>query len=447
MKHFFNSVHFFLMIFFLAMLPFVTACGSGFEDDGTGTAPWQGTLQFGTTAEDKAISSALDNSGNIYIAGNTLGAFEGYTSQGNIDTFLAKFDSSGKKLWIKQFGSSGNDYTQKLLLDASGNIYVVVFSDGDFNGYSNLGDFDSFLVKYNSSGEEIWTSHIGTDAFDRPNDAAIDSKENIYVTGHTQGDLDGTGSGTYLGDNDTFLVKYNPSGSIEWIRQKGTTGSDEAYGIAIDKTDSIYIAGCTNGDLAGAGSHQGSWDMFYIKYNELGSAGTPVQYGTTASEEVYRIAVDSSGNIYLSGDTKGALPGNTHYGSRDIFLIKFDSGDSFCWVKQTGSDDDDRVWDIDIDSSGNLYLTGFMHSNTTDTPNIPGNFYIVSYNSSGDIRWNWEQGTAYSDVGIDVMVDSNDNVYLTGYTCGGIDGNSNADTGNSTYDAFMMKFDSSGELL
>ncbi|MCP4133889.1 MAG: hypothetical protein GY754_23165 [bacterium] len=436
------------LLIFLALLITFSGCGSGFEGDGGNNppvdnpAPWQGTLQFGTTADDYAVSSAVDSSGNIYIAGNTTGAFEGYSSLGSDDIFLAKFDSSGKKLWIKQYGSSGSDYSRNVLTDSSGNVYVTVYSNGSFNGYSNTGDYDIFLVKYNSQGEELWTSHIDSSTNDSPQEAAIDSEGNIYVTGYTDGDMDGAdGSQTHSGAYDLFLVKFNSSGDVAWIRQKGTSDSEQALRITIDKAGSIYVTGLTNGDLAGPGSNLGYWDAFYIRYNELGTADTPVQFGTNSSEDTYGIAVDSSGNIYIIGDTLGVFSGNTSYGDRDVFLTKYDSGNSFCWIKQIGTAAYDHSTSIAIDSSDNIYFTGLL----TDTMMTAYDFFILSYDSNGELRWGWDLGTPYNDVGNDVIVDSNNNIYLSGYTQSGIDGNSNA-AGDNTADGFMMKFNSSGAI-
>ena len=135
-------------------------------------------------------------------------------------------DSTTNSSWTKQLGSSEIEYAYSVTTDSSGNIYVTGNTQGDLDGNTNSGGEcpsligtisgikilcnDIFLVKYNSSGTKQWTKLLGTSKNDFANSVTTDSSDNIYVTGYTNGDLDGN---TNSGKDDIFLVKFNSSGT------------------------------------------------------------------------------------------------------------------------------------------------------------------------------------------------------------------------------------------
>jgi len=123
-------------------------------------------------------------------------------------------DNTISKTWTKQLGTSRDDWGKGVTTDSSGNIYVTGSTEGGLDGNTNSGpefvtssgNHDIFLVKYNSSGTKQWTKQLGTYSRDEGKGVTTDSSDNIYVTGFTEGGLDGN---TNLGGRDIFLVKYN----------------------------------------------------------------------------------------------------------------------------------------------------------------------------------------------------------------------------------------------
>lgn len=165
----------------------------------------------------------------------------------------------------------------------------------------------------------------------------MDSSNNIYVTGYTDGGLDGNSSS---GKQDFFLTKYNSSGTKEWTKQEGSSGNDFAYGVAVDSSDNIYVTGYTDNKFHG-NNKSGRFDIFLVKYNSSGTKQWTRQFGapsfleksqynssgqmTTSEDKGIGVAVDSSGNIYVTGNTEGGMDGNTNSGKNDIFLVKYNS--------------------------------------------------------------------------------------------------------------------------
>ena len=123
-----------------------------------------------------------------------------------------------------------------------------------------------FLMKYNSSGTRQWSRMLGSSEDNYGNGVALDSSNNIYVTGYTEDGLDGNSS---AGEGDIFLVKYNSSGTKQWTVQHGTSANDYGKKIAIDANDYIYILADGYGGIDG-NTNAGSADIYLLKYNSSG---------------------------------------------------------------------------------------------------------------------------------------------------------------------------------
>ena len=206
-------------------------------------------------------------------------------------------------------------------MDSSDNIYVTGYTEGELDGNTNSGGKDLFLFKYNSSGSNHRYRLLGTSSDEAGNDVTVDSYDNIYVTGYTEGGLDGYISS---GGKDLILVKYNSSLTKQWTKQLGTSTNDVGEGVTVDSKNNIYVSGYTYGGLDG-NTNSGSYDIFLVKYNSSGTKQWTQQLGSTSSDVGFRVSVDSSDNIYVTGYTEGGLDGNTNAGGMDIFLVKYNS--------------------------------------------------------------------------------------------------------------------------
>ena len=116
------------------------------------TDTWAGTQQLGTSSNEVVYGVTTDSSGNVYVAGETGGGLDGNSNAGSDDLFVVKYNSSGIKQWTQQLGTSSNDRARGVATDSSGNVYVTGYTDGGLDGNSNAGSYDLFMVKYNSSG-------------------------------------------------------------------------------------------------------------------------------------------------------------------------------------------------------------------------------------------------------------------------------------------------------
>jgi hypothetical protein len=235
--------------------------------DTNGTQTW--IKQFGTNQDDEAIGVSLDSNDNIYVLGATAGAFAGNTNASGLDVFVSKYNSSGTQAWVKQLGSSGNNYANinGISTDSTGNVFITGYTDGTFSGNTSLGSYDGFVAKYSSTGTLAWVKQFGTTSDDYSIASKTDSAGNTYVTGWTSGQLTGN---TALGGYDGFLAKYNTSGTRLWVKQFGTNSNDYANGLSIDKLGNIYVSGWTDGSFP-TYTNQGGQDSYIALFDTNGN--------------------------------------------------------------------------------------------------------------------------------------------------------------------------------
>ncbi len=339
-----------------------SVCGSGYIEGmpGSTTAdrtcvlePW--TRQFGTTLEDEAQSVAVDSSGNVYVAGTISGALPGQTALGRFDAYVRKYDSAGTEVWTRQFGSPGGDRALSVSVDSSGGVYVAGSTDGALPGQTALGSLDAYVRKYDSAGNELWTRQFGSPDSDYPLSVSVDSSGGVYVAGTTRGALPGQ---TSLGGFDAFVRKYDGAGTEVWTRQIGSAEGDGADSVSVDSSGGVYVAGYISGALPGQ-AFLGGADAFVRKYDSAGIEVWTRQFGSPESDLANSVSVDGSGNVYVAGDTRGVLPGQTYLGSSDAFVRKYDSAGIEVWTQQFGTAELDNASSVSVDSSsGGVYVAG-----------------------------------------------------------------------------------------
>jgi hypothetical protein len=357
---------------------------------------------IGGSGEDYGYDIAIDGSGNAYITGYTTsndyditpGVFR-ITIGGLVDVFVTKLNSTGTGLVYSTYiGGSNSDYGNAIAIDASGNAYITGYtSSSDYDitpgAFQTIieGDREVFVSKLNSTGTGlIYSTYIGGSSEDFGYDIAIDGSDNAYVTGTTfSSDYDTTPGAfqtTNGGNWDVFVTKLNSTGNtLIYSTYIGGISIDECRAIAIDGSGNAYITGWTgssNYDIT-AGAFQttngGFYDVFVTKLN---STGTGLIYSTyiggSGLDEGYDIAIDGSGNAYITGNTESTnydiTPGafqTTNGGGKDVFVSKLNStGTGLIYSTYIGGINLDRGQAIAIDGSGNAYVTGYTNSSDYD---------------------------------------------------------------------------------
>lgn len=275
-----------------------------------------GLRQIGTTGMDLATGVAVDGLGNGYAAGRVGGNLDGSPSTGS-DAFVLQYAASGPG-WTRQFGSPANDDGRGVSADRAGNVYVAGWTSGDVPG-PNAGGQDAFLTKFDIAGQQAWSRQLGTSADDQAAGVSADALGSVFVTGYTHGDL----SGPSAGGRDAFVSKYAASGDLLWTRQFGSPGDDEGTSIAADGLGNVFIAGHTSGSLSGANA--GGRDAFVSMYAANGTRRWILQFGTSAEDQGLGVATDGLGSVYVTGRTNGnlsVLPAPYQGSGGGAFLVK-----------------------------------------------------------------------------------------------------------------------------
>lgn len=234
--------------------------------------------QFGTAENDRATEVAADASGNVFVTGETSGSLFGPNS-GDRDMFLSKYDTEGNLLWGEQLGLDGSDGGGGVAVDAWGNAFVAGWTQGSLSGPS-AGDWDAILLKYDTEGNLLWTQQLGTAEADWANEVAVDASGNVFVAGPTRGSLGGSNADSRP---DTFLSKYDTAGNLLWTYQLATNFSDmekhrEGYvnDIAVDISGNVFIIGHDVGNDTILGFEESVVDMFLVKF---ANTAAPVRVG------------------------------------------------------------------------------------------------------------------------------------------------------------------------
>jgi hypothetical protein len=322
--------------------------------DELGNALW--TRQFGSTtvAEDHGTGVATDQTG-VYVVGWTYGALASQTSTGNSDAFIRKYDSNGNVLWTRQFGTIAVDEALGVAADGTG-VYVVGATEGDLitSGQPQLGR-DAFIRRYDANGTVVWTRQFGTGNNETAFAVTTDAT-GIYVAGTTDGAL-----AEPQGNLDGFLRKYDTGGNVVWTRQLGTVDVDSVFAVSAGAL-AVYVAGSTTGTFPGYTHGAGLYDGFVMKFNVSGTQQWVRQIGSASDVSVFGLAVSASSVITVgsAGDTLTAKP---YTGS--AFIRSYDLDGGLQETTQFGNGANDVANGIATDATG-AYVAGDKSGDALD---------------------------------------------------------------------------------
>jgi hypothetical protein len=385
---------------------------------------------LGGSSSGSGKGIAVDPSGNVYTTGIFYGTVDfdpgvgvhDLTSAGNRDIFVQKLNSDGEFVWAASFGNTTNDWGMAIAVDDSGNVYVtgsfeytVDFDPGPgvYNITSLRGDL--FVLKLDTDGEFIWAKSAGTSGgLQDGNGIAVDNSGNVYVVGQFGGPMDfDPGPGVFnlpSSGEDIFVWKLDSNGDFLWAKGMGGTSSDEATGVALDVSGNVYVTGTFWG---------------------------PADFDPNAGVTV--------------------LPGE---GVWDIFMLKLTSDGDFTWAEGIGRNGTDRATGIAVDSMGAAYCTGYF-ADTVDfdpgpgTSNLTSNgnfdFFVVKLDTFGDFEWARSAGADNADYANGIAVDSADNVYTIGEFSRPLDFNPDSAvyemTPAGSVDEFIWKLNTNGDFV
>jgi uncharacterized delta-60 repeat protein len=360
--------------------------------DTAGTFLWAKRFTGNGTFDDQGYSIALDASGNVW----SCGVIQTTTTSGNIA--VTQYNPSGTLLYSDTYnaGSNGNDIATSLVY-YNNNVFVVGYS-----AQNVMNNYDYALAKYNTAGSRTFINFYdpGTGPKDVSNAVTKDASGNIYIAGTT--------NTAYNTGNDILVLKYNSAGTFQWqYTYNGSAGAsdDLATGIAVDAAGNVYVSGYVTGSAS-------QKDGIAIMLNAAGAQQWATIYNnaTQNKDDAFNgIQVDASGNVYVTGYTTATAT------TTNIVTVKYNSSGVQQWAPTfngTGTNSNDVGTDLQVDASGNVYVTGKGYFNTS-----LDDIMAIKYTSAGVQSWAWNLNntTTYNDLGKFIRLAPNGDVFVTGY--------------------------------
>ena len=390
----------------------------------------------------------------------TFGPYTLYT--GWADIFIVKYDSNGNVIWAINEGSDiGQEGGYGICTDEFGNCYITgVFRGSAYFGGNSVvsnGGKDIFIAKYDTNGNVIWLRNAGGSEDDYSNGISIDSINNIYITGSSRSDslyfgiymINGTGF---------FIAKYDNNGNCIWVKKGDSEYSNEGLDIDVDESGNIYATGAFLDyiyfDTILVINPGGGFCPFLVKYDNNGNllwakSPDPITYSRGNS-----ISAFHSGGCIITGYFQSSIyfesVNLTSYGDEDIFIARYDENGNILWAKNAGSNIRDRAFGITTDNYGNSYITGYFKDTAffdshTVTSNGFEDIFIAKYDSIGNALWAISSGgnadipLGYDEQGNGITIDYFNNCYVTGTFKGTANFNPFSLSSNGYADVFVVK--------
>lgn len=416
-------------------------------------------MQFGTPGNEWGLGVAVGPSGSVYVVGQTNGPLGGQTvtpcteprgaDNPCHDGYLAKFDAAGELEWVRLLGGGGDDLAAKVVVDANESIFIAGVWDGttssEFLQYV-------FLARFDASGKQVWLKKVDRGSASelvRVKDFKLDAAgRTLLLAGETRGDFDGAVHiGKRVNGNangfDVFVSRFSLDGERLWtsflgVPDKSLTAvaNDYASAVASDGSGAVYFSGTTAGDLQSRAWAPAS-RPFLMKLSEGGQVQS-VRYSVARNAaSVEHLAVDRQDAVYQLGQVNGSAYRAIEQGldGIDCTLAKVDRAGKALWSVQFGSGRRDFPTGLAVDGAGNIVVT-FVRG-LHDHPD----FSLYRFSPNGDLQLRRELGTSSDEESAGVALDEPRGVaYLTGYTTGDFSGKRGA-----TADAFLARFPVDGK--
>lgn len=392
-------------------------------------------ITAGGEGNETSKSIISDPAGNLYITGTFESTChfgnDSVTLSGSENMFLAKYNPLLGFLWAVAPNTAYRADAEAVAFDDQGSLYVTGYFLGnvDFgNGFSFFSSyFNTFIAKYDSSGNLIWAKSVSGDN-NNPRCLMGDDEGNIYIAGQFDGDLVYDTISIYSFNTACFLLKIGRDGEVKWINRSGGSGTVYPKSVSVDPSGSIVLSGIFINpvsfgtiDLEGFGSY----DAFICRVNASGNFTWAVQAGGTGDDEGLSVICGNDGSIFIEGYYEdvadfGSFVLNTGggYGSYATFVAKTDSSGNFIWAKSL--DVSCRSNNLMcIDASNNIYLTSSFWGSAEVGPSILwsngyGDIYVIKMDKDGQVLWAKGAGSTYVDDGSGITLLPSGDLAVTG---------------------------------
>lgn len=403
----------------------------------------------GGAGNDESLDITKDPQGGMVISGFFSYGVDFNVAQfsavGEIDGFVARTSSTGEITWIKQFGGTGSDAAYANDVDSQGNIYVAGYYSGDMtvDGVqltSNQSSQDIFIAKLSSVGDLIWIRDFGGFDHDFLYDLEIDQEGNAVITGMFKGSIT-IGSSTYNSvidpeenepSYDIFLVKYDENGTVLWSKHGQAIYEDRGMGLAINSNNDIALIGQFSDTLTLTNTYNNQvYNTGFVMMMDSDGSELWLKKMSASMCLPYDITFYEDSLMYITGDFTGQLAifadsvvtTNSVY-SKKIFITKMNTQGEVLWLENDGSESQFSSRCVEVDNSGNAYLSGYFKCRLDEYSEEYGegvfysagrrDVFITKYSDEGNRMWERQFGGPGDDVAWDLIVNTEDRPIITG---------------------------------
>lgn len=403
-------------------------------------------------ATSESMDIVMDDAGNSYITGYISGDTEFQNIQidinlGYSDAIVAKINPQGQYVWVKRFNGPLSDKGIKIVLTSTNEIVItgtyydnITFGSTTLNAVNNSKDI--FLAKLTNDGDVIWARSDGGALGDNPYGLALDSQDNIILTGQFEGTstigpntftsmLDPT---TNLRSFDMFLAKYDSNGVPLWSKAAYAEYEDRGLGVVCDNADNIYLCGQFSDtiDFFGQTVNNQIYNAGFV--SKFSAGGTYLWFDKLAASQVlaYDIALDNQGKIVVTGDFLGqlviwhdetqAIVSNPY--DKKIFVLKLTQNGGYIWGRAKGSNSEVSSRTVCIDSQDNIYIGGHFKCNFDEYRDSTGTAhwqsvgfrdqYVTKFTTNGATVWKNQVGGQKEDQCWGIAIHEDDYPIITG---------------------------------
>src|SRR5262245_34409957 len=370
---------------------------------------WVARFDDAFNLDDEATAITVDSDGNSYVTGEICALVDPLYGLCSVTGWrTVKYDPNGNQLGVQTFRGPGSWFNRPnaIAVDSANNVYVtgsISITPGCSPENCPSPDLDYATIKYSSAGEQLWVarySGVGGSGVDEAQALALDSSGNVYVTGS---------SAAANGLTDYATIKYDTNGTQIWVARYNGPGnaSDDARAIKLDPTGNVYVTG-------GSMGANGFLDYATIKYSPSGSQLWVARYDGPGSgeDDAKGLVVDSAGNAIVTGYSLSAA---TAY---DYATIKYDTLGNELWVARYDGPASayDEASAIALDSVGNVFVTGASRGVGTNF-----DYATIKYDSNGNQVWvaRYDGPGHMGDYATAIALDSSGNVHVTGRSVDG----------------------------
>jgi len=399
------------------------------------------------------------------------------------------FSSSGQDFeWANTIGNDDDCAHYAIVTDNAGFIYTLSRFETTIDAdpgpavlnFTSLGIFDVLISKMTIDGDLVWARQIGGSQQQTANDLCFDNTGHLYASIGCNGTADfDPGAGVFnltsAGINDIVVLKLDSAGNFNWAKRMGSVGYDWGNAIIGDNLGSIYLTGSFENTVdfdmgTGVANLTASGDdIFVAKYDTAGNYIWAIRFGSTTDlDEGQALNIDPAGDIYIAGNFGNTVdfnPGAPIFnlisaGSSDVFVLKLTPAGNFIWADRFGGSLAQEPYAIETDAFGYAYVTGTFFGSSdfdpgTGTVSLSSagqtDAFIMCLTPAGALSWVKKIGTTYFDDARAIVIDAQNDIYISGSFWGTVDLDPGTgiilQTSNGSFDTYMDKFDNAGNLI